>query len=533
MRINNRQKIYWTFIESQVPRLVAQLDRNPLSKTYGSFDRKFWHQRFTDFSSASLQQGVETLAFLYQFNLEENSFYKNKKNLSWIEGAVKFTLTLQNKDGSFDEWYAGEHGWAGPTSYILNSLFQSYQYSGKDWSDETIKALKIIFTKALPFISRFEESHVLSNHQAIALLSLKQAQILLDSELALKYFEELWNRFEKFFHADEGWSLEYDGADPGYQTATLSFLARIDLLEKNLKIRSLIKAQLEFISYFLYPGGQFCEGLGSRSTANAFFLGAEYWSHYFDEAYIIAGHFTKGLSERKILAPQDQEDHYLIYRLPELAMALSYANSESQKNKSLLPYQRGSFTKHFSGSGHIIIKKGNTYTVIDSQFGGRYRAYSCKTGKLISGEGDQFAVLNKRVLTSGSGASQLKVEGESYIIETYPSFYRQNVFNSLTLIGFKIVFSIFSKLPSVALKLKSIIRNKLMYSPKNNKIKIIKKIVVSEDSIKIETIWPENAVVFTGYNTPSRYVPQSRYFSLEELDESCAPQSLEVIPCAE
>jgi len=47
---------------SQIPRLLSFQDRNPLSPTYGCFDRVYWLDKAIDFPSAVYQFAVHTLA---------------------------------------------------------------------------------------------------------------------------------------------------------------------------------------------------------------------------------------------------------------------------------------------------------------------------------------------------------------------------------------------------------------------------------------------------------------------------------------
>jgi len=57
----------------QVPRLLSLLDRNRFSKTYGSFDRQFWHYKTVDFSGGRYQEAALTLALLYKIKSYKKS----------------------------------------------------------------------------------------------------------------------------------------------------------------------------------------------------------------------------------------------------------------------------------------------------------------------------------------------------------------------------------------------------------------------------------------------------------------------------
>ena len=67
---------------SSVPRLVSLIDRNPVSKSFGSFDRSYWLDKSIDFPSANLQFGVLALSLLYKINYNKRRNRKKNKTLN-------------------------------------------------------------------------------------------------------------------------------------------------------------------------------------------------------------------------------------------------------------------------------------------------------------------------------------------------------------------------------------------------------------------------------------------------------------------
>src|SRR5882724_7800684 len=101
--LNNDRTIYAVKAISQVPRLLSQLDRNPFSSTYGSFDRSYWHDKSSDFSNADAQLGAHTLALLYQHDFPENPYKGQPWIKEWAIASLVFWAGLQHSDGTFDE----------------------------------------------------------------------------------------------------------------------------------------------------------------------------------------------------------------------------------------------------------------------------------------------------------------------------------------------------------------------------------------------------------------------------------------------
>ena len=73
------KNIYFDAVISQIPRLLSLLDKNPVSSTFGCFDREFWHYATTDCPSARKQEAVLTLALLYKMKYPKNPYFKSEK----------------------------------------------------------------------------------------------------------------------------------------------------------------------------------------------------------------------------------------------------------------------------------------------------------------------------------------------------------------------------------------------------------------------------------------------------------------------
>src|SRR3989344_4853300 len=113
--------IFLRSVLDEIPRLLGQLNRNPASRTYGSFDRAFWHYRTNDISSARYQEAILTLTLLYRTPFDGNDYFGDKKILEWIRAAFDFSVSIQNRDGSFNESYVHEGSFVA-TAFIVAAL---------------------------------------------------------------------------------------------------------------------------------------------------------------------------------------------------------------------------------------------------------------------------------------------------------------------------------------------------------------------------------------------------------------------------
>ena len=81
-------------MEYAIPRMLAQLCRDPESPLYGSFDRNHWHYKIRDFSSMVLHQGVILLDLIGQERIvlgEGNIDLELVR--SWRDGCLRFWIS--------------------------------------------------------------------------------------------------------------------------------------------------------------------------------------------------------------------------------------------------------------------------------------------------------------------------------------------------------------------------------------------------------------------------------------------------------
>ena len=104
----------------EIPRLLSSQDRNPFSPSYGSFNREFWHTRTKCFPDSIAQFGTLSLALIFAHKFPGGEeYYQNKEIKKWTLAGIINWMKIQHADGSYDEFYPNERGWAGPTGFLL------------------------------------------------------------------------------------------------------------------------------------------------------------------------------------------------------------------------------------------------------------------------------------------------------------------------------------------------------------------------------------------------------------------------------
>ena len=502
-------------------RALNLLDRNPYSKTFGCFDRYYWHFKTKDFPSSSYQMGVEFLSRLWNDSHKDNVFYKNPQLLSWIKAGIEYTCSVQNKDGSFDEWYPNERGWAGPTSYVVHSLISAYRITEGEWDEELKTKACDCFLKAGRFLIRQKEGARLANHYALFLLSLYEI-FQVTAEPAIKsHFESSLKVFGSFV-SEEGWSIEYDSVDFGYNLATLSFLARLDKLYPEPLLKQYAEKNFCFLSYFFYPDGSF-GGLGSRETIHLYPYAFKYWN----QSLSLAGQIYYHLMEKKSfekLTPSDQDDHYLFYRLSEYLEADEIKSVLPDNTKSEWTFlSKTAFRKHFPESGLFVNKSDNFYLVVNMKKGGALRVYNVKTGHCLLKNNGWVGQLKDRLQTSlwYSEDHQIEMRNNEISIGGKGAFLTQKYFNSLKFIFFRLMTMLAGNY-RIAFLLKKIIRQLLITQKKKPGCSFKRVIQWNDKTVTVKDFigYKKAVKIFYGGAFSVRYVPQSNYFEMSDLQNS-------------
>lgn len=245
-----------------LPRVLALLDKNPYSKTYGSFDRKYWHYKIIDFSSGMQQELVLPLAYVWARPFEGNPYYQCDRLKDYIQGIFRFHLRLCHPDGSVDDYFPHERA-LGATAYALAAATEAALLTNLHTASDVAA-----FERSGDFIASYRESGKLSNHLAIGIAALQNLYRLTQKDI----WKQHANRLAELLLAEqhvEGWFPEYEGCDLGYQTVTIEFLARaISSGFDHPQLATALDAAVNFVRDFVHPDGSLGGEYGSRNTYN-------------------------------------------------------------------------------------------------------------------------------------------------------------------------------------------------------------------------------------------------------------------------
>jgi hypothetical protein len=204
---------YHPVVLHSIPRLLTNLDRDPDSPTYGCFDRNYWHYKVRDYSSALLQQSALTLALVWSSPFEGNRYYHKDLIRDYAIAALEFSLTIQARDGSFDEYWKREHS-IPSTAFTLYAICEASEilaYAPPHLREGILRSVQ--------FLKNNRESGAL-NQEMASIAALRYAAKILGDEALV---QEARARFTALLprQTREGWFPEYGGLDVSYLTVTL------------------------------------------------------------------------------------------------------------------------------------------------------------------------------------------------------------------------------------------------------------------------------------------------------------------------
>lgn len=369
----------------EIPRLLTLQDRTPVSPSFGSFDRAWWHYRMMDFPSGMAQSLVLPLALVWSLDLPGNRYRGQPEVRRWIEAGIGFAARSAHRDGSCDDYYPFERA-AGAAGFSLLACLDAAEIIGLAGDP----GIDHFFQARARWLAGHRESGRLANHEALIAACL-QRMVERFGESWEKPLRDRLARLLAWQHP-EGWFVEYEGADPGYQTLTIAQLADLDRRRPDLELRAPIERAVGFVHALLHPdgslGGEYC----SRATANYFPHGLEIAGRWCPLALAVNDLGLLPLTRGAAPAISDDKlfGHHLTSRL------LAWREWQEERPDAVpLPEGR----QVFEGARLLVDGEGDQRLYLGWSRGGAFRLF--EDGRLLLADtGPTLAMRDKRVAVS-------------------------------------------------------------------------------------------------------------------------------------
>ena len=411
----NNNSTYLNKAYPEVKHIISLLDRNAASSTYGCFDRRYWSWRIGDMPNASLQYGIYPLTWLWK-NDVTGKYRNNKSILEWVTAAIDYWIKIQNRNGSFNQFFPNEQS-VGTTYYTLSAVLYAYENIRDRINAEMKSKMENAISKASDFVFNNDEEYaVISNHIALfAYVNLKLGNITNDGRFKEKAFKQLDLIFKN--QSPEGWFLEYEGADPGYQTQCIYYLSECYLLTGDSAILERIKKSIEdFLAYFFHPDGSFGGEYGSRNTGIIYPGGFEILKEKIRACKEITKFIHENISNGKLISLDSMDDENLIRLSTNYLIASQYAEKHMADNTDFLfPFNNSHIEKDFQETGLVVRGNGKYYSIMNFKKGGIIKVFDKKDKRLVYEDNGYFFAINNTVVTNQMFQDTLPVIDKSEI----------------------------------------------------------------------------------------------------------------------
>jgi hypothetical protein len=383
--------------------LISQLNRDPATTTNGCFDRRFWAWKLTDFPEATFQRNAAPLCWY----LEQDEVTNKETLRKWIRQALLYAARIQHRDGSFDQAYPNERSY-GATAFLLPDLIRAYDAVCASLRPQEDSHILASFERAADFLCRNSEKHgLITNHIAGAALGLLKAHHLFERNAYLEKSREVVENILNS-QSQEGWFPEYGGADAGYQTLCMYYLAQIYRLLPGPKLREALGRSLDFLTYFVHPDGSFGGEYGSRRTEVYYPGGIALLADEFPAAAALTEAMTRAIISGSTTTVLDVDIGNMAPLLSNIILAVEAPAALFIFDP--LPYQAIHVDQDFEEAGIHIRGTEKYYAVLGASNGGVLKVFDKTRKRLLFDDGGLLGITQRgNLITSQNSDPEAEI----------------------------------------------------------------------------------------------------------------------------
>jgi hypothetical protein len=506
-------------VESACRYLLSAQDRDPFSPSYGCFDRRYWGWKLIDFPEATFQRNVYPLAW-YLKNCRVNADLQRVLAAS-ISASLQFAVKIQHNDGSFDQAFPNEHSF-GATAFLVHPMLEALRIVSDHLADPVKKSFRDMLYRSAEFLCRHKETHGhIANHLAGGALSLYTAADFFSEPKFSSHANALiWNILQH--QSSEGWFMEYEGADPGYQSLCMYYLAQVYRLHPTPELRTALERAVNFLSHFVHPDGTYGGEYGSRRTAIYYPGGLALLAGEFPLAVSMTRAMLRSIEERRTITVQDVDMGNLAPLLSSYLPALD-AEIPEDIDMPLLPCEQDSVRADFPEAGLFVRGTSRYYAVMGASNGGVLKIFS-RSQRTILWNDAGYAGQDKkrRWLTTQMTVLDRPITVTEDAITVEAPFYimRRELPDPLRFVLLRVLNLTIMRSIALGNWVKGILTNLLIVGKDQLPLSLKRMVVFSPASVEVrDSIWAEASLEldWLSYGRPfvSIHMASAKYFENE------------------
>jgi len=477
-------------ISNRMHYVLSHLDRDPYSSTAGSFDRLYWGWKLKDYPDATLQRLIYTL--VNYFYLHDDSLFREESLHMWIKDAFAFMGRIQHTGGSFDQAFPHEHS-HGATAFLLYDSACSFALIKDKLNAGQKGAILRTIKKMADHLVIFDEQHgFISNHLLGAAAGLEKLYWLTQEDKyrirARYYVNKVLSK-----QSSEGWYWEYGGADPGYQTLAIYYLAHYYEETQDPDVLNSLKAACEFTSYFVHPDGSFGGEYGSRNTEVFYPGGFALLQHKIPLAGAILNIMIGSIEGGTTVNLNSIDLGNLAPLINNYLDITKYVPSTFDQTTESIPFQRNKFVKEFRDAGLVIHNGVKHYAVIGLSKGGVVKEYNKEKEMQVLDDCGYIGKLQNGKMISTQNHYNHPGRCTSEFTEVHAPFYeiRRNIPDPLKFLVLRIFNLTVGRIRPVREMVKKLLVKALLSNTKKAGFTLIRRIKYSDPLTIVDRIEPQ------------------------------------------
>lgn len=518
--------VYYDALAGEIPRLLGLLDRNAASRSFGCFDRQYWNALAADFPCARHQEAALTLALLYSLHKDGNPYCRSRNLLGWINASLEFWSGIQERGGGFSEMYPHENAFVA-TAFSAYAISETLRVLGEGSVGQYGRILESLRKAGDWLMPRIDRTAV--NQTAGSVIALYNIHLLTRERRYLVGAQDKLARIERL-QDEEGWFMEYGGADIGYLSLAIDYLAKYYTASRDARALAIVRKALLFIAPFITSHGALAGSVGSRNTEYVIPSGFEIIARHCPESRPVARAMRIALHRRATVLPSCLDDRYLAYLGYTYLQAYIHAFDEDDADD---PPPAGGAVR-YPRAGITVLRNDAFHCAHAARKGGTFR-FVFSNGRVVDDWGIALISDDDTLYFSGwmNAHASCSVSPDGTVLETLTRFQRvrQYFAGPLSYALFRICLGTLGRCERVSGHLRTLIRRVLVpRGAARTPFTLERRIRIADEGITVyDLIAGARRIrkVIVGAKATFLYVLSAHYYVPSDLDRPVCTYSTE------
>lgn len=493
-------------VAATLPRVLAMFEANPLSPAYGLGDRMRWAWKTVDFGNGTYQGAAHGLARLLSAGIVVDNAAE-AGILKRIGAIIEAAGRLRARDGSFSEAFPNESSFC-VTALVAHDLLVAVELLGERLSQRDRDRYLDVIAPMIRYLHKHDETHgLISNHLATAAAALLRWTRLTGEQGTERGKKFLARILEN--QSAEGWFREYEGADPGYQSLCLHYLADVHLAEPSLGLREPLRRSMQFLWNFAHPDGSFGGLYGSRNTRFYYPGGIEALAAEIPEAAALAQFMRSGVGRLSVvgLTAMDEPNLVPMFNSYCWAAVLHQKTPILSSDLTVPALDPRRTRQRFDEAGLVIDRGPLHHTIISWRKGGVCYHFAGSRGAITDG-GAAAKDAKGHVYTTQAYSPENRItwhDDETLSIEARMVEFKVKLPTPLDFIILRTLSLTLFRLPLVRSAIKKMLV-RILITRKRRAAAVNRRLIRLGPALQIEDEWADNTAGLKRIETPGPFV---------------------------